>query len=210
MHLASTSVQPVQLAGQTTKMAFSVISTMLIGTGSVYGVDRTADWRHYLQPRVQFILDEADDGLDGVGHPDIRTPIEHLENIRNVLNMPIAGLADILDVSRQAIYKWLSGKSEPEPEKLDRIVQLSSIADAFSEAGISHAGSLLKMKAFNGRSLMDLIKSGENSSDHVAALINEARAMEESYKQSGLLTSKSKPTDDWRSSISIPGSPEQS
>ncbi len=210
MHLASTSVQSAQPAGQTTKVAFAVISTMLIGTGSVYGVDRAADWRHYLQPRVQFILDKVDDGLDKVGRPDIRTPIEHLENIRNVLNVPIAGLADILDVSRQAIYKWLSGKSEPEPEKLDRIVQLSSIADAFSEAGISHAGSLLKMKAFNGRSLMDLIKSCENSSDHVAALISEARAMEESYKQSGLLTSKSKPTDDWRSSISIPGSPEQS
>ena len=210
MHLASTSVQPVQPAGQTTKVAFAVISMMSIGTGSVYDIDRTADWRYYLQPRVQFILDEANDGLDVVGRPDIRNPIEHLENIRNVLNMPIAGLADILDVTRQAIYKWLSGKSEPEPEKLDRIVQLGSIADAFSEAGISYAGSLVKMKAFNCRSLMDLIKSGENSSDHVVALINEARAMGESYKQSGLLTSRSKPTDDWRSSISIPGSPERS
>jgi hypothetical protein len=33
--------------------------------------------------------------------------------------------------------------------------------------------------------------------------------MESSYKLSGLATSKSKPTSDWKSSISIPGSSER-
>ena len=36
----------------------------------------------------------------------------------------------------------------PEPEKLDRIGALSQVADAFRNAGVSRAGSLLKMKAF--------------------------------------------------------------
>ncbi len=74
---------------------------------------------------------------------------------------------------------------------------------------MARAGALLKMKAFAGRSLMDLIKSGENRSEHVAALISEAKAMEASYKQSGLATSKSKSSSDWQSSISIPGSSER-
>lgn len=56
---------------------------------------------------------------------------------------------------------------------------------------------------------MDLIKSGENRHEHVAALISEAKEMESSYNQSGLANSKSKPTSDWQSSVSIPGSSER-
>jgi len=196
--------------GRTAKAVFAVIGTVLIGTGSVYGVDRAESWRHYLQLRVPFILDAAVTSQDSAERPDIRTAAEHIENVRSVLDPSIADLATLFDVSRQAIYKWLSGDSTPEQDKLDRIVQLSRIADAFHSAGISRAGSLLKMKTFGGRCLMDLIKSGENSNEHVVALITEAKAMEASYMRSGLATSKSKPTHDWQSTISIPGSSEQS
>ena len=160
-------------------------------------------------PFINVDLDAADSSTGGAERPDVRTASEHIESIRNVLNPAIADLAGLFDVSRQAIYKWLSGDSTPEPDKLNRIVELSRIADAFQAAGVSRAGALLKMKAFAGRSLMDLIKSGENRSEHVAALISEAKAMEASYKQSGLTTSKSKSSSDWQSSISIPGSSER-
>ena len=203
------STQPMQPVWPTVKAAFVVISTILVGTGSVYALDRTESWRHHIQPRVPFILEAAGTLIGNTERPDVRTASEHIESIRNVLNPAIADLAGLFDVSRQAIYKWLSGDSTPESNKLNRIVELSGIADAFQAAGVSRVGALLKMKAFAGQSLMDLIKSGENRSEHVAALINEAKVMEASYKQSGLTTSKSKSSSDWQSSISIPGSSER-
>lgn len=209
MYSIPASTRPMQPAWPAAKTAFAVIGTILVGTGSVYGLDRTESWRHHIQPRVPFILDAADASIGGAERPDVRTAPEHIESIRNVLNPAIADLAGLFDVSRQAIYKWLSGDSTPEPDKLNRIVELSRIADAFQAAGVSRAGALLKMKTFAGRSLMDLIKSGENRSEHVAALISEAKAMEASYKQSGLAASKSKSSSDWQSSISIPGSSER-
>lgn len=126
-----------------------------------------------------------------------------------MLNPSVADLANLFDITRQAVYKWLSGDSIPEPEKLRIIVKLSQIADAFNAAKISRASSLLKMKTFNRRSLMDLLKAGEDCTAQVTALIAESKAMETSYKRSGLASSKAKPTSDWQSYVSIPGSPEQ-
>jgi transcriptional regulator with XRE-family HTH domain len=209
MYSIPVSTRPVQSVRPEAKTAFAVIGMILVGTGSLYELDRTESWKHHIQPRVPFILDAADASRGGAECPDVRNASEHIESIRNVLNPAITDLAGLFDVSRQAIYKWLSGDSTPEPDKLNRIVELSRIADAFQAAGVSRAGALLKMKAFAGRSLIDLIKSGENRSEHLAALISESKSMEASYKQSGLATSKSKSSSDWQSSISIPGSSER-
>ncbi|QKE39889.1 MAG: XRE family transcriptional regulator [Ferrovum myxofaciens] len=209
MYSIPISTRPIQPMEPATKVAFAVIGTVLFGTGSVYGLDRTEFWRHHIQPRVPFILDAADITADSAKRLDVRTAAEHIENIRNVLNPPVADLASLFDVSRQAIYKWLAGSSTPEENKLARIHELSRIADAFYVAGVSRAGTLLKMKTFGGRSLMDLIKSGENRHKHITTLITEAMAMESSYNLSGLAATKSKPTGDWQSSISIPGSSER-
>lgn len=209
MYFTPVFPQPTQPVWPAAKVTFAVIGTILVGTGSVYALDRAASWRHHIQPRVPFIVDAANAQDDNAARPDVRTASEHIQSIRSVLNPAIADLAGLFDVSRQAIYKWLSGDSTPEPDKLNRIVALSKIADALQAAGVSRAGTLLKMKAFAGLSLMDLIKSGENRSEHVAALISEAMAMEASYKRSGLENSKSKPSSDWQSSISIPGSSER-
>ena len=141
--------------------------------------------------------------------PDVRTVPEHIENIRGTLNPKMADLAAIFDVSRQAIYKWISRDTTPEDETIHRVLQLSRISDQFREANVSRAETLLKMKTFDGHSLMDLIQSGENTDEHINALINEARAMESSYINSRLADSKAIPTDDWLSSISIPGSFEK-
>lgn len=209
MYFIPVSNTSIQSVSPTAKAAFVLIGTILFGTGSVYALNRTESWRHHVQPRVPFIVDALNASIVSAERPDVRTASEHIESIRNVLNPAISDLAGLFDVSRQAIYKWLSGDSTPEPEKLSQIIELSKIADAFHASGVSRAGALVKMKAFAGRSLMELIKSGENSSEHLTALINEAKEIEASYKRSGLATSKSKPSSDWQSSISIPGSSER-
>ena len=97
MYSVPVSTQPVQPMGPATKAAFAMIGTVLFGTGSVYGLDRAESWRHHIQPRVRFILDAADTSVDSADRPDLRTAAEHIENIRNVLNPPVADLAALFD-----------------------------------------------------------------------------------------------------------------
>ena len=126
-----------------------------------------------------------------------------------MLSPAIADLATVFGVSRQAIYKWIGGEATPEPDKFERIRALSHAADAFRDAGITRASSMLKMKAFEGRSLMDLAAAGQLLPSHIQSLIAEAQAMDGAYDRSGLAKSKAKPSDDWRTEVSIPGSPER-
>jgi hypothetical protein len=190
------------------RAAVAILGTLLVGTGSAFPMERAEEWRPYVQARVPFDVGVQ---VKSTGCPsplDVRTAVEHIENIRSVLSPSVSDLASLFNISRQTVYKWLSGDSNPEPENMSHIVELSRIADAFKTAQISRSDSLLKMKTFNGRSLMELIKAGENCTSQVSALIAEAKAMEASYNQSGLAASKTKPTSDWQSYISIPGSSE--
>lgn len=191
------------------KVTVAVIGMMLTGTGSIYDLDHAGSWRGYVQPRVAFILDVPESVEDGPKPIDVRMAAEHVENIRRILNPSVADLAALFEVSRQAIYKWLAGTAIPEEGKFERIRTLSQIADRLNAAGIARAGALLKMKAFDGRSLMDLIRSGENRDEHLERLMTEAKAMEQAYGRSGLATTRSRPTLDWQSDISIPGSSER-
>ena len=67
---------------------------------------------------------------------------------------------------------------------------------------------LAKMKAFNGRSLMDLVKEGEDWHKPVQILIDESKAMNAAAEAANFAASKAKPTDGWKSSVSIPGTVE--
>lgn len=176
------------------------------GTGSVFDISRANDWRKMLDTRVPYFDVQTTD--TDAARPDIRSAAEHLANIRQVLNPAIADLATVFGVSRQAIYKWIGGETTPEDDKLERIRALSLAADAFQKAGVTRASSLLKMKAFEGRSLLDLVAAGQLLPEHTQTLIAEARAMDAAYSRSGLAKSKAVPSDEWRAELSIPGSSE--
>ncbi len=188
------------------------------GTGSVYEISQTMHWKHWpscydlLKYRLPcFTLFSLDDmtAVDRVQEPrpDLRSASEHLENIRRVFKPAVSDLAVVFGVSRQAVYKWIDDSATPEPANFKRIVELSHTADAFRDAGITRASNLLKMKAFQGRSLLDLLADGRLQSTHVQALIAEARAMDAAYDRSGSARSRAKPSDDWRTELSIPGVP---
>lgn len=183
-----------------------VIALALVGTGSVFALSHANGWGKMLDTRVPYFdVQKADADAK---RPDIRSAAEHLANIRQVLNPAIADLATVFGVSRQAIYKWIGDESTPEPEKFERIRSLSLAADAFQKAGVTRAASLLKMKAFEGQSLMDLVAAGQLLPEHIQLLIAEARAMDAAYSRSGLAKSKALPSNDWRAELSIPGSSE--
>ena len=179
------------------------------GTGSVLDISRAREWRKGVEARASLRVDvlTADDAQ--VPRPDVRSAAQHLANIREVLQPAIADLATVFGVARQAIYKWIGGEATPEPDKFERIRALSHAADAFRDAGVTRASSMLKMKAFDDRSLMDLAAAGQLLPSHIQSLIAEAQAMDAAYDRSGLAKSKAKPSDDWRTEVSIPGSPER-
>lgn len=183
-----------------------MIACALGGTGSVFALSHANEWSKMLDTRVPYFYVQTAD--TDTTRPDIRSAAEHLANIRKVLNPAISDLATVFGVSRQAIYKWIGNESTPEGDKLERIRALSLAADAFQKASVIRASSLLKMKAFEGRSLLDLVATGQLSQDHTQVLITEARAMDAAYSRSGLANSKAVPSGDWRAELSIPGSSE--
>lgn len=180
------------------KHTLPTMCLLLVGTGSTYPLDAASQWRSHLEHRSSLVVEKEQ------SHIDVRTTKEHLENIRKILNPSILELAILLDVSRQAIYKWLSQKSTPEDDKLQCIKTLSIIADTFKDAGIHRAGILLNMKNALGVSLFDLLRAKQPYEEQVRMLIAEAQAMEASYQRTGIAQSSTKPTDDWMSSVSIP------
>ena len=89
----------------------------------------------------------------------------------------------------------------------ESILAWSLTRDAFQKAGIVRA-AVLKMKLFDGRSMLDLFVSGHLLPEDVQRLIAESIEMDAAYERSGLARSKARPSDDWRSEHSIPGIPE--
>jgi DNA-binding transcriptional regulator YiaG len=134
---------------------------------------------------------------------DVRTIGVHLENIRQVFDLPMSDLASVFGVSRQMVYKWIDG-AQPEEKSATKIIALSQIADTLVKSEVQHIGNLIKMKLFDGYSLLDVVREGKSWKVPVEKLIVEAKAMEKSYAQSGVSTSKAKPTNDWMLDQSIP------
>lgn len=187
-------------------------SLLLVGTGASYPVNTYKQWRQYVQPRVQFAFDSIESTYAPAISPevDVRNVAQHLANIREVLSPSMSELAKDLGITRQALYKWLSGDNQPDDaSKLQFITNLSNVADSFSRADLNDAKLLVKMKAFNGKSLVDLIKEGADWHKPVQVLIDEAKAMNAAAESANYVASKAKPTDGWKSSVSIPGTVEE-
>lgn len=182
----------------------TLISSFLItGTGSSFPIKNISQWQHHIEHRCALSFEKIP-----IGHIDTRTVNEHIENIRTVLCPAISDLANLLDVSRQAVYKWLASSNSPESDKLEHIKILSKISDILKNSGISRTHMLLKIKNVEGVSLFDLLKNKQSYESHLQSLIAESIAMEAAYLQSGISQSQSKPSNNWLSYLSIPTYPE--
>ncbi|MCU5773087.1 helix-turn-helix domain-containing protein [Erwiniaceae bacterium BAC15a-03b] len=189
----------------------AVLTTALLGTGSNFPMENKQQWQGYVQPRVMLGFTSVRKPHISTSDPltaDVRDAVSHLNNIKTVLSPSMTDLAGFIGVTRQAVYKWLSADSYPDTENLASITKLSLVADAFSSAGIVNAKDLIKMKAFNGRSLFDKLKSDVEWTSLVNLLINESRAIDGMVAKAKRGQSKAVPSNDWQNSISIPRTPE--
>jgi len=181
--------------------AFSPASS---GTGSHYDVTTFAQLPSHTQTRIT--------NIPVVRAPksevDIRSAGEHVANILRVFEISITELGGFFGVTRQAVYKWKANECEPDSESVNRIRRLSWVADKFDVGRVSNPTALLKMKAFEGQSLFELVRTDKASDQHIRTLLDEARTMQRAYQQATAATLKTKPSENWRASISVPGEPE--
>lgn len=179
----------------------SQVALLVAGTGSLYALDNANLWSQHLQSRSPLVFDMVTPKPEPI---DVRSPAHHLQNIKDALDLNISEIAAFLQVSRQAVYKWLADTSRPEESKLVRINALSTVADAFKKADIQRGSALLHVKVLNQQSLLDLILSAKPYQEALSALIREAKISKLNYQKSALSQSQGYATNDWQATASIP------
>lgn len=133
-----------------------------IGTGGELSLEHLQRSAQQAQHRVSaFEVAEVD---------QIRTSIENLSRIREVLNPAVSDLATTFSVSRQSVYNWLNGEPVAN-ENAAKLQDLARAADVLAHEGVSINSALLKRKFANGRTLMQVAQAGESASEAALMLI---------------------------------------
>lgn len=146
--------------------AIKLVAPLLVltaGTGGILTAHNTAEIaRWFYDPLIHIEPSRAQQA-------DMRSPAEHVANIRDVFSINMSDLATVLGVTRPTVYAWLAGQ-EPKEEAIIRIQQLSQAADEFNRANITRLDKLVHRPALNGRSLLDILKTNEDPAAALAIL----------------------------------------
>ena len=133
------------------------------GTGGIMTAHSTAEvLNRFHYPRIHVEPSRAKP-------VDMRSPAEHVANIRDVFAVNMSDLASVLGVTRPTVYAWLAGQ-EPKGEAVIRIQQLSRAADKFNQANIIRLDKLVHRPILNRRSLLDVLKTDEDPVPALATL----------------------------------------
>jgi hypothetical protein len=184
------------------KQHFEGFAPRKTGTGAVWDVEQFADRRMFEQVR------HSNMRVQKIVTP-LRTTSEHIANILRVISPSVTELGIILKVSRQAVYKWKNGECELDSDNADRVMRLSHIAHQFSSANVANPMPLLKAKAFDGHSALELFEQDRLNDSQILLLIKEGKAMQRTYKNASAIHSRARVSEDWRATVSLPGRPEE-
>lgn len=151
--------------------AIKFVAPLLVltaGTGGVMTAHSTAEVNRWLHnPRIHVEPSVAK-------RVDIRSPAEHVANIRDVFAINMSDLASVLGVTRPTAYAWLEGQ-EPKTEAVIHIQQLSRAADEINRENIARLDKLVHRPILNGRSLLDILKAGEDPLEALPTLKEMAK-----------------------------------
>jgi hypothetical protein len=116
------------------------------------------------------------------------SPAQLLSGIRDVLALRMSEVAQIFGVSRRAAYDWLEGVT-PKSEKMAKIYKLSKQAEELKAAGITNIEHYVHRPVDSGRSLLDLLNSGENVATAISVIKRTASEEARNRMQLGRRTS---------------------
>lgn len=147
-----------------------IATTMLVSVGTGAFMDDLDWWRQYRlnDPMINRLRSPV------IEITAVRSPVEDLERIREVLSPAVSALANAFGVSRQAIYNWLNGE-QPRPEHIAKLRDLAYAADMFAEAGIPVTGTLLKRKMLEGKGLFEVTRDGGSAREAAQLLVHIIR-----------------------------------
>jgi hypothetical protein len=103
-----------------------------------------------------------------------RSPIENLEHIRSVLSPTVTQMAELLRVSRQAIYDWQAGKPIAGENTL-RLADLARGADVLAVEGLRGTAEVLRRSIRNGKSFFALVAEGGSAESAARTLVEIVR-----------------------------------
>jgi transcriptional regulator with XRE-family HTH domain len=165
------TVRPV-VTGASSSIVKFVGLTMAVATFAVLtgGVSDSRVQLRRLQP-ASYLHDAV---LPAVETEAVRTPLEDLLRIREVLSPAISDLAITFGVTRQSVYNWLNGEpvADPNAAKLRDVAQA---ADFLAHEGVTVNSTLLKRKFSSGRTLLQVAQGGESARDAAAELVRILR-----------------------------------
>lgn len=99
-----------------------------------------------------------------LAQPSDKSVIHHTFNIedatdriKRVFGLSISKQAQILGVSRQAVYNWRNGE-EPTGKNLETLTDIGNAAELFEAEGIQVTGMLMNRPFYQGKSLLDLME----------------------------------------------------
>lgn len=159
------SFKRIETFGSNAHIALAGVHLLVLtaGTGGIMTAHSAAEvLNRFHYPRIHVEPSKAK-------QVDMRSPAEHVANIRDVFSISMSDLASVLRVTRPTVYAWLAGQ-EPKGEAVIRIQQLSQFADKFNEANIIRLDKLVHRPILNGRSLLDILKTDENPVANLVAL----------------------------------------
>lgn len=113
-------------------------------------------------PRVIKISDYRAPKYEVLDITVARTPSEDLARIRAIIKPAISDLASALHVSRQSVYNWINGEAVAD-ENATRLRDLAEAADLLAHEKIVVNAALLKRKFAGGKSLLQVVKTGESA-----------------------------------------------
>lgn len=152
------------LPASTTKLMFVVPMTLMltVGTGGHFN---------------ELVYNSR---LNGTGTPFVHvrdakpvasvTTADDLAHIRAALKISVQQLADILNVSRQAIYDWKAGGSI-KPANVAKLENLKAAAAVIAEAGIAVTPLTLARKVSGGKTVLATIATGGDGQAAATSLI---------------------------------------
>lgn len=159
MHRSKSSIPYAPLLRNT---AVAVLAcAYLVGTGGDTGVAYFAKRQDHGYRFIHLENVAATSSSIPLG---LRSTLETLGRIRDVFKFSVSDLAAACKVSRQAVYKWLSGESSSlEPENQNRLDDLYRAAELFAIRGVAGSAALLKRKNNEGKTLVEAMRTGESA-----------------------------------------------
>lgn len=104
--------------------------------------------------------------------PETADTSERLSFTRGQLSLNVTQLAEVLRVTRQTVYDWLTGEAKPRAEQSFRIKSVYDVARDWSRVSRTPIGDLLTTPVLDGISLIEALRTEVHDPDRIRLVLH--------------------------------------